>query len=89
MRKSFLLCFVVLSSMFLSGCITTSKPPQVLSETEQYWFVPKGTSFNAVTESGKPPQEVIRPDYDTWCLDAGKLAELTECCNAEVLGITP
>jgi hypothetical protein len=56
----------------------------ILSETESYYFIPAGTTFNAVVEKGKPPIEVVRVK-DTWAVDAGYLAKLQEEANAGAL----
>ena len=75
-----LLAFVI---WVLSGCASVHKS-YVLTETEQYYFIPAGTPFNAVLVKGQPPVEVIRAK-DTWAIDASYLVKLQEEANAHVL----
>lgn len=69
--------------ILLGGC---SFRRYILSETEQYYLIPAGTTFNAVVLKGQPPIPVTR-DKDTWAVDAGYLAKLQEDANANALGL--
>jgi len=73
---------IVVLGMFLSGCGSAKR--WVLTESEQYYFIPKGTEFNAVIIKGQAPVPIVR-SQDTWAVDAGFLAELHEEANRKAL----
>ena len=77
---------LILAVVCLGGCSTFNKQNIILSETEQYYFIPAGTPFKAVIVKGEEPIEVTR-DKNTWAVDAGYLVKLQEKANENVLGI--
>lgn len=77
---------LVVAVLFLSGCSSFDRRNIILSETEQYYFIPAGTPFRAVLVKGEEPIEVTR-DRNTWAVDAGVFAKLQESANMNVLGI--
>ncbi len=83
--KQITIILVIVAAALTSGC-RYSKPKGVyiLRESEQYYFIPAGTPFNAVIRKGEPPVEVIR-NSDTWAVDAGYLMKLQKEANARVL----
>ena len=80
MRKVIAVLFLML---VVCGCATVKKN-YILTESEQYYFIPAGTPFNAVIVKGQAPVEVRRVK-DTWGVDAGYLAKLQEEANAAVI----
>jgi len=81
MKKYYFL--LIATILVFVGC-TASRPPTILAETDQYYFIPAGVEFTAVIIDGEAPQKVTRTK-NTWAVDAGYLAELQEEANANAL----
>jgi len=67
----------------LAGCLSP-REPLILTETEQYYFIPAGVPFKAIIKKGGELQEVVR-NKDSWVIDSGVLAKLQESANANIL----
>lgn len=79
MRK--LIAVSVLFVLILTGCASFKPKTYVLTESEQKYFIPANTPFNAILVTGEPVVEVRRT-VPTWAVDAGNLARLEESANA-------
>ena len=71
----------LLTLFILTGCASFKPKTYVLTESEQKYFIPANTPFNAVLVTGGPIVEVRRT-VPTWAVDAGNLAKLEEQANA-------
>jgi hypothetical protein len=69
----------------INGCASFGRNTYILTETEQYYFIPPNTAFNAQLVKDGPVVEVKRTQ-PTWAVDAGYLAKLQEEANAKTLG---
>lgn len=75
----------ILGLSVLNGCAMFPRQPSyILSETEQYYYIPPNTPFKCQLEKDGPLVEVQRMQ-PTWAVDAGYLAKLQEAANAEIL----
>ena len=83
MKNLLITCCVL--SLFLGGCVTSSSK-YILVESEAYYLIPAGTSFNAIIQKGKPPVEVTR-QKDTYAVDAETLIKLQEEANLQILDL--
>ena len=76
---------LLIFSILLTGCARFQpQPSYILSETEQYYFIPPNTPFKCQLEKGGPLVEVQRTQ-PTWAVDSGYLAKLQESANARIL----
>lgn len=85
MRRSWRWVALLAAMVVLCGC-NYSRGVLILSESQQYYFIPAGTPFNAVVIKGQPPIQVVR-DKPTWAVDAGYLFELQKAANRRALEI--
>jgi len=78
---------LLILSVLLSGCAMFQRQPSyILSETEQYYFIPSNTPFKCRLVKDGPLVEVQRTQ-GTWAVDAGYLVKLTEQANARALNL--
>ena len=77
---------LLLVGLMAAGCSGWRKKTYILTETQQYYFIPAGTPFHAVMVKGQKPVEVIR-DQPTWAVDAGYLMKLQKEANRRALEI--
>lgn len=73
--------FYVCLSLLLSGCVTK---PTVLLESEQYYFVPANTTFEA-KETKKSELKKYKRTTDSYNVDASTLIKLQEEANSNLL----
>lgn len=79
-------------SLWLACCLFTAACVQgcvrerlvVVPESKAVYLIPAGTPFRARVVKGGPLVEIVR-DKDTWCMDAGRMLELSKEANREAL----
>lgn len=82
MKKTLL---VVGLALLLSGCVSMSPRPSVLTSKDMMWIIQKGTTFTATQSSGQKPQAYVADD-DLLVLYKGSYMETIH--QADLKGFT-